>query len=382
MRVSLGKRFCLLFAILIFSAARPADSAPDRNERPSLDRIRARLDSQKINSYVFSNDKGNRFLIVPKFGGRILAVSVAGVNLFWTSPDVLSGMGGQRTWIGPPDGPKGFIRKRDGKGFRDFSALDPGRYESKTFIENRILGLSNNFRAVSNDNRTTYDVSLTRWFQHLDDPLATDPALGGAKYGFLGIKFGNNLNNNTDSNIRDSIDFWNILQVPAGGTAIVPVTKIYKSAWRGAGPGFFPDRYVKTNADSFSFFIQAGMPYEIGVPAEFLGTTGTLGYLMKSRGGDSSLIVIKFPVRSREVYVDRATKEPDTNGDAIQVSSSAEPGRETFGELGCHSWAIDIQGKGVALFPVYYHIYKAPLDILMTVGKKLVCPDFDKVHLF
>lgn len=367
--------------VLIFMSAISSFAAAPQ-PTPGLDQIVHVLDSQKIKYYLFANGRGNRFLVVPKFGGRVLAVSVGGDNIFWVNPDVLKGQGGQRTWLGPEGGPKAFFLRPDWRGFRDFSMFDPGHFEAKTFAENIILGLVNNFRAVSNDGLETYDAMLTRWFQQLDDPLAADASFKGTRYEFLGIKFANNLNNNIDSKIKGILDFWNIVQVPANGTAVIPVTKVENAAWRGNYRGSVPEKNVKANPDSFSFLVKGGEEYKVGVRPEFQKNTGTIGYIIKSWTPEPFLIVISFPVRPSKIYVDKPKSEQSGNGDAIQISSRHEQGELNFGELSCHSWAIDLEGKGVALFPVYYHIYRAPLPVLLKIGKKLVCPGFEKAFLF
>jgi len=33
-------------------------------------------------------------------------------------------------------------------------------------------------------------------------------------------------------------------------------------------------------------------------------------------------------------------------------------------------------------FPIRIYLYKAPLEVLRKIGKKLVCPQFDKAYLF
>src|SRR4030067_3768178 len=155
-KVIMKKTAFFLAAFLFFWSA-ITSSAVALKASPSLDRIAGILAAHKIKYHIFANVRGNRFLVVPEFGARILAVSVGGDNILWVDPDVLKGQGGQRTWLGPEGGPKAFILKPDWKGFHDFSMLDPRHYEVGTLAENKILGISNNFRAVSNDGQETYD---------------------------------------------------------------------------------------------------------------------------------------------------------------------------------------------------------------------------------
>jgi hypothetical protein len=52
-------------------------------EKRGMNSIISVLKSHNIENYIFSNSQDNQFLVVPKFGARILAVSVGGENLFW-----------------------------------------------------------------------------------------------------------------------------------------------------------------------------------------------------------------------------------------------------------------------------------------------------------
>jgi hypothetical protein len=67
------------------------------SEERAMDSMISALRGRQVEHYVFTNEQGSRFLVVPKFGSRILAVSVGGENLFWTHPDVFAGLGGQRS---------------------------------------------------------------------------------------------------------------------------------------------------------------------------------------------------------------------------------------------------------------------------------------------
>jgi len=172
---SLFLMFMVVIGVLLFLNAE--DTAQEKTDMNSIISV---LESHKIQHYVFSNSQDNQFLVVPKFGARILAVSVGGENLFWTHPDILKGQGGQRSWVSPEGGAKGFIFRADWKGNRDFSIMDPGNYKVSFFKENEHLVLHNTFKTASNDGQENYDLTLTREVRHEEDPLKDDPEFKGA----------------------------------------------------------------------------------------------------------------------------------------------------------------------------------------------------------
>ena len=222
-------------------------------EKTGMNSIISVLKNSKIEHFVFSNSQDNQFLVVPKFGARILAVSVGGENLFWTHPDVLKGQGGQRSWVSPEGGAKGFIFRPDWKGNRDFSMMDPGNYKASFFKENEHLVLQNIFKTASNDGKEMYDLTLTREIRQEADPLKGDPEFEGLNYNYLGIDFIHKLKNNGEA-IHDRIlALWCLIQIPPEGTMIAPVHEVKRGVWRDTYFESIPSEYVKANPDSYSF---------------------------------------------------------------------------------------------------------------------------------
>lgn len=349
-------------------------------EKLDMDAMIDILNKQNIEHYVFTNEQGNKFLVVPRFGARILSVSVGGENLFWTRPDILKDQGGQRSWVSPEGGNKGFIFNPDWIGNRDFSVMDPGSYKAVLFEENEHLVLENTFKTTSNDGKENYDLTLTREMRSEDDPLKDDPEFEGMSYQFLGIDFVHSLKNNSKSFFDRILDLWSLIQIPPEGTMIVPVLEVKKEVWRGNYFEPIPEEYVKENADSLSFYIHGSRRYKVGIhPQE---AQGMICYLSKAEREDFFIVFMSFPVKPEARYVDRPKTEQETNGDAIQIYSHLEEGPLAFGELECHSWGLSLQPEEEKAFPVKIYIYKASLETLKKIGKKLVCPGFDEAYLF
>ena len=372
--------FFLLMLMVVIGALHFLKAENTSQEKTDMKSIISVLESHKIEHYVFSNSQENQFLVVPKFGARILAVSVGGENLFWTHPDILKGQGGQRSWLSPEGGAKGFIFRADWKGNRDFSMMDPGNYKVTFFKENEHLVLHNTFKTASNDGQENYDLTLTREVRHEEDPLKDDPEFKGLSYDYLGIDFVHKLKNNGEAIYDRILGLWCLIQIPPEGTMIVPVQEVKREAWRDTYFELIPSEYVKANSDSFSFYIHGSQRYKVGIRPE--SSQGIICYISKAKSGDFFMVFMMFPVKPEGRYVDRPKREQETNGDAIQLYSHLEKGSLAFGELECQSWGLDLKSAAEQAFPIKIYIYKDSLDVLQKIGKKLLCPQFDKAFLF
>ncbi len=370
----------LLIVIIAIGALQFLKAENASQEKTDMNSIISVLKSRNIEHYIFSNSQDNQFLVVPKFGARILAVSVGGENLFWTHPDILKGQGGQRSWVSPEGGAKGFIFRPDWKGNRDFSIMDPGNYKVSFFKENEHLVLHNTFKTASNDGQENYDLTLTREVRHEEDPLKDHPEFKGLNYNYLGIDFIHKLKNNGVT-IHDRIlGLWCLIQIPPEGTMIVPIHEVKREVWRDTYFEPIPSEYVKANPDSFSFYIHGSQRYKVGIRPE--SSKGIICYLSKAKSGDFFMVFMMFPVKPEDRYVDRPKQEQKTNGDAIQIYSHLEKGPYAFGELECQSWGLDLQPGAEQAFPIKIYIYKDSLEVLRKIGKKLLCPQFNKAYIF
>lgn len=373
--------FSLFLAVIFVLSVFLISCTPKEMEkRTDMKTIVETFKNKNIQHYVFTNKQGNGFVVAPKFGARILSVSVGGENLFWTHPDALLGQGGQRSWVSPEGGDKGFLFKSDWTGNRDFSMMDPGNYRVVYFNENKNLALQNSFETTSNDQKENYDLTLIREMAIMVDPLADDPELKRLKYEYLGINFIHKLRNNSEEMLDQILDLWCLIQVPPKGTMVVPVEDVSEKAWRGNYFEPIPDRYVKANSDSFSYFIHGSRRYKVGVRPE--SSKGVIGYIFNTNLEIASMVFMTFPVKPETRYVDCPKVEQETNGDAIQIYSHLEEGRMAFGELECHSWGLKLEPGGEEGFPIKIHLYRAPLDVLKKIGNELICPGFDRAHFF
>lgn len=376
----MNKRLSLLFVIIFLLCGFLISCAPQEiEERIGMKTIVETLQKEYIEQVVMVNTNKDAFVVVSKFGARILAVSLGGKNLFWTHPDVLLGQGGQRSWVSPEGGEKGFLFKPDWTGNRDFSMMDPGNYK-KVESEEKSQAYRNSFQAISNDGKHSYDLTLTREFDFLEDPLVGDTDFQGLDYQYLGIDFIHKLKNNSEELLDQILDLWCLIQVPPKGTMVVPVEDVSDEAWRGNYFEPIPDKYVKANSDSFSYFIHGSRRYKVGIRPE--SSNGVIGYVFDTEQEIASMVFMTFLVKPEDRYVDRPKMEQETNGDAIQIYSHLEEGPLAFGELECHSWGLKLEAGAEEGFPIKIYIYRAPLDVLKKIGSELICPGFDQAFIF
>jgi len=376
------ERIFIFFIVLIVGVGAPVflNSVNISEEKQEMATIVKTLQSHEIEHFLFTSEEGHQFLVVPRFGARILAVSVGGENLFWTHPEILRGQGGQRSWISPEGGAKGFIFRADWKGNRDFSMLDPGNYKVAHYAENEHLVLSNTFKITSNDGKENYDLTLSREFRRLKDPLKEEPDFKKLSYQYLGIDFVHKLKNNSRNLLGRILSLWCLIQIPPKGTMIVPVQEVRMEAWRGNYFEPIPEDYVKANPDSFSFFIHGSQRYKVGIRPE--SAQGVICYFSKTKDSQYSLVFMEFPVMPEARYVDRPKVEQQSNGDSIQIYSHLEKGQLAFGELECHSWGLDLEAGKEGAFPIKIYIYKGTLEAMKKVGKKLICSQFEQAYIF
>ncbi len=376
----MNKRQRLFFAMIFVLGVLLMTCTPkDKEKRNDMKMIIETLQNERIELVIMGDADKDALVIVPKFGARILAACLGGKNLFWTHPDVLSGQGGQRSWVSPEGGDKGFLFEPDWTGSRDFTMMDPGNYMEVESERGKHV-FQNSFLATSNDGAHQYDLTLTRAFDFLEDPLFDSADFEGDDYQYMGIDFNHALRNNSEEMLDRILDLWCLIQVPPKGTMVVPVEDVIDEAWRGNYFEPIPEKYVKANPDSFSYFIHGSRRYKVGVRPE--SSKGVIGYIFDIDNKIASLLFMTFPVEPEGKYVDRPQVEQTTNGDAIQIYSHLEEAPLAFGELECHSWGLKLEPGGEEGFPIKIHMYRAPLDVLKKIGNALICPEFEGAYLF
>ncbi len=345
-----------------------------------MDKMIECLKKENIEFYIFEKEKGTGFIVVPSFGARIIGAFIDEENLFWTRPEIKKGQGGQRTWISPEGGDKGFIFKPDWSGNRDFPMLDPGNYKVISYEKNKFISLKNSFTTISNDGKENYNLELTREIGFTDTPLEKDPEFKNSDLKFLSIDFTHKLKNNGEKILDRIIGLWCLIQIIPQGTMVVPVKEPSQKAYRGNYFEPLPPEYVKLNSDSISFFVHGSKRYKIGISPEY--AKGVIAYVSKNLKNEFYIVMMSFHVTSEAKYPDRPKSEQDTNGDAIQIYSHLEEPPLAFGELECHSPSLYLPPQKEEAFRIKIYILKGSKEWILKAGKKLVSSDFEKAYLF
>lgn len=367
-----------LFLIFIFIFCLWADNSKEGWWK--MNKMIESLKKENIEFYIFEKEKGNGFIVVPSFGARIVGAFIDGENFFWTHPEIKKGQGGQRTWISPEGGDKGFIFKPDWSGNRDFSMLDPGNYKLISYEKNKFISLKNSFSTTSNDGKENYNLEVTREMSFAENPIGNDPDFKSSDLKFLGIDFTHKLKNSGEKLLDRIIGLWCLIQIIPQGTMVVPVKEPSHKAYRGNYFEPLPPEYVKLNRDSISFFVHGSRRYKIGINPEY--AKGVIAYVSKNLKGEFYIVMMSFHVDPKAKYHDRPKTEQETNGDAIQIYSHLEEEPLAFGELECHSPSLYLPPQKEEAFPIKIYIFKGSKEWILKVGNKLVSPDFDRAYLF
>ena len=217
------------------------------------------LQGRRVEHCLLATPAGGWALVVPGLAARVLAAGLGERNALWVSPSLercLEGLdwnaGGQRTWLAPELGPRGFF----GAGESDWAvppALDPGafRLEETRSSSARCRG---DCRIASADG-AEYRLEITRQVEISD--LPSKPP-GGAVL----LRIRHSLRNTGRTAIAACAGLWSIVQLPCSpeGTLLLPDLP-YRSYF-----GDLPAGWMSRQAGRLELRTAPGRRYE-GRPA-------------------------------------------------------------------------------------------------------------------
>ncbi len=247
----------------------------------------------------------SEILILP-FGGRVLGLfaSGAGNNFFWVnssfgSPDSARVLladpewcnsGGDRTWLAP-EIDVFFPQFPDLSVYRVPFELDPGHYE--IIHENSKYTLRNEFQIrLSRSGRTGSGRIIKTWAA-APNPLRYESL--DLEVEFAGYTQRTDLT--VDEGVK-SAGIWNLLQLPPGGTALVPV---YSHIQPHIYVGTVESGELHTSGSLIRYSSNRIGIKKLGIPSAF--STGRLGYIHKTDKAFELIIRNFFSVPSGE-YID------------------------------------------------------------------------------
>ena len=281
-------------------------------------------------------------IVVPALGARILGAGIGPENALWVAPTLSTGgwdaggnAGGQRTWIAPETGPRGFFF---GAGWSVPVALDPGDYRPAPAPPG-WLGFRSALIARAADGHQ-FPIALTRRVS-LEPPSDAAPDV-------LRIRFQHELENTDTSALRSRVGLWSIIQLPCETKGIV----IFRLTDDAAKAGLLPRPYftalppdvLRTAASTSLLSVEGGRTYKVGVPAA--GCAGVVAFLRRARvdgtGPRWMLTAQKFAVDPAGTYLDMPEPASGGNGDAAQAYNDSATGEKAFCEIEAHAPAVDL----------------------------------------
>lgn len=284
-------------------------------------------------------------LTVPSLGARLLGAGIGEENALWVAPyfgrepwEEGGNAGGQRTWMAPEAGPRGFFMPAGGGTWKVPPELDPGDYRSPTAAGDRGLW-RNDFVARSADG-VSHRLAILRG---ADIPsLSTGP--GGVAILRLGLRRA--LENSGDGPLECRAALWDIVQVPcASGTLIlIPVAE---GSGRGSVRPYYydlPPGTLGLSPGLVSLWARGGRAWKVGIDAG--SSRGSIAALRRERLGEGLVLVaLRFDVDPSALYLDRSCWEGETapsNGDPVQAYGSPGLGDLAFAEIEAQAPAISI----------------------------------------
>ncbi|MDG0793185.1 hypothetical protein OMP38_21780 [Cohnella ginsengisoli] len=272
-------------------------------------------------------EDGGTLLVLVR-GGRLHDMTVPGGQAgasFWTNPAALDAggwnTGGDRTWVSPE-----IEYFTDGSGNYGIPPqLDPGRWtlDSSTGREASLrMSCELRHRASAAQLR----LNLEKRFATLPNPLLMNKSSAardrtGVRY--VGYEVRTALELEPDGVAPDDgsaaapsgyCSLWSIMQVPAGGIALVPT--------RGRVPPltmFAQREPTDIEVTAGGVRIPCGGSYSYKLSFDAVASTGRYGYFRRLGASESSLVVRQFNVYPAGVYPDYPPDRPDYLGSCMQI---------------------------------------------------------------
>jgi hypothetical protein len=342
---------------------------------------------------ILEDQQGPMLLITPEYGGKVIAMSVDGVNgknLIWPNPKIGTkefwigekldwNLGGARTWIAPE---ADFYLDKEQNWFVP-EAMDPGNYKLERH-EGNLLVCSNEFK-IKNVKDQDYHLKIVRTIELFD----TKPDFIDEDMQYVGMKFTHKLINLSDKNIGQDVEYvglWSLIQLDTAGTMIIPIKK--DSAHnnitvRDYGPTNFntvPPERITIGDDWISVKIDGKFRCKLGF-APWAARNG-IAYLSYQKNSDQGILYLKqFDVDPEAVYLDHPWEKPYDYGDAIQMYN--DDGRfGGFCEIECHGPAKVLEPKEKLGHTVMLSVIIGNLERLKKIAGENLGVDMEQIAFY
>ncbi|MEM1445592.1 MAG: hypothetical protein AAGF84_06015 [Planctomycetota bacterium] len=360
-----------------------------------FDALEIQAEAQEQNPHVLR--VGDARLLVAEHGARVLACELPGVdeNLFFatdlTNEDGSAGMltGGDRLWIAPEIAffwPTLDDALRDPKGTAATpSEIDPAAWHNMNPDDEDRVELACGMALSDMRGGASGRLVVQR------EVIAERSGAADAD-GLTGVSFvvTNTIELQDDADAGFTAGAWDILQVPAGGTLVVPTTKAIDLA-HDIRSYYVPfgDRHVYVDHERVRFRLDGIRRIKAGLRAEH--TTGRMGYFRDLGDGRATMIVRVFAPQPGEPYCDVPITDPRNRklnggnaqgpllgGDCFQTYSDdgdAFGGGPdvTFGEIEYHDpCVIGGEGSRKRTGTSITHVMAGPIDAVRVWGAEML----------
>ncbi len=340
------------------------------------DEVEQALREIELSFHLLETDEGGWAILVPELGAKVLAAGVDEENVFWVSDRLEKGawcVGGQRTWLAPELGVKGFF----GTGVEDWQVppeLDPGSYRR---IETSAVDLA--FRSDLTINRLdglSISLGIVR-------SVRLETVQEGVFIPGIRIRINSRLINRMDRVLEEEVGLWSIVQAPADvtGTFLVPVNKTGPGESYRLYFGELPSGWLIETPTLLYLKARAGKWFKIGIPAS--AATGALGLWRPSRVDNNQILtILQTTVGAAARYIDKPPLLEVDNGDVLQCYNSPDAKTLNFCELEAHTPAVRLLPGAEQTAEVEVLLFKDDSERISYLVRNLVSPGFDANRLF
>lgn len=286
--------------------------------------------------------------LITQRGGRVLGLfpTPDHPNLLWTSKAFGSvagfhafnartdgwgwNLGGDRCWIAPEYAFNVRDRRDFGGTWRIPGQMDPGTYRLEASERAAALNADMTLTAYHHGAVVgTASLRIERKLYAVGDPVAALHSDHNVIY--AGYEQQVSLQINGDD-LPVPVEVWNLVQLNAGGTLIIPVFgAVDASDYVVPVPRFA--RTLRNGA--LHLPLDGRRQFKVGYKARCM--TGRMGYLMPLGGGRAALLVRCFFNNPANPYVEEPPAQPGVNGHSVHVyndNGAADTG-QPFCEMEC-----------------------------------------------
>jgi len=260
-----------------------------------------------MNTHQTWKTKDGTIRVLPE-RGRVQGIEIGGHEALWSPPEVTApwNLGGERLWIGP-EADWHWLRlgEPDFAFYKVQPALDPDIW-SVGQLSDGFFSASVDIDVQSPHRDAHLKVRLTRSIQLLPpESLAeADPSIAFLTTTGVEILGGTH---------GQPVDLWSILQVPAGGEIVVPISP-------GAAPRDYfkpaPQSELSSREGNFHVKLSGRSQFKIGFQPDQI--RGPISY---DRPVPDGILRLQrsFPVHAALSYCDSPLSDLSSQGDAVQI---------------------------------------------------------------